>query len=229
MLSLFMKNFTYKILIALILLCLPVQTVFADEIQKAQTLLKKANLASIPEEGYEYANAARKIYEEEYEKNPIDTNVLVGLSQTFQFLGDRANAKLYVLKAYNMYPSNPQLQKAMGDFYYSFQEYSTAVEFYKLSLASGFLRDFDTNLQAAKCFEKLGDLENAELYYKICYHLDSTSRAVLNKLNEYESSHRPDDTQELENAKYKYLFKNKKKSEQETADEEAEDLIKKLN
>ena len=30
----------------------------------------------------------------------------------------------YVLKAYNMEPSNPKLQRAMGDFYYSFQEYS---------------------------------------------------------------------------------------------------------
>ena len=131
---------------------------------------------------------------------------MIGLSKTFQLIGDRAEAKLYALKAYNMYPNNPDMQKAMGDFHFSFQEYSTAVEYYKLSLSSGNLRDFDTNLQTAKCFEKVGDLENAELYYKICYHLNEKSREVLNKLNEYESSHRPDDTQELEQKKYKYYL-----------------------
>ena len=151
------------------------------------------------------------------------------MSKTFQLIGDRAEAKLYVLKAYNMYPSNPDMQKAMGDFHFSFQEYSTAVEYYKLSLASGNLRDFETNLQTAKCFEKVGDLENAELYYKICYHLNQKSREVLNKLNEYESSHRPDDTQELEQKKYKYLFKDKKRSEKEQIEEEAEKLIEQLN
>ena len=57
----------------------------------------------------------------------------------------------------------------------------------------------------------------------------AVNKSFLNKLNEYESSHRPDDTQELENAKYKYLFKYKKPSEQEQTEKEAEELIEKLN
>jgi len=224
-----MKKIFSKTFIYLICACFFTQIVCADDLKTAQRYLQKAKIATHQEEGYEYAHIARKILEEEYEKNPIDTKVLVSLSETFQYLGDRAEAKLYILKAYNMFPSNPDLQKRMGDFHFSFQEYSTAVEYYKLSLASGNLRDFATNLQTAKCFEKLGDLENAELYYKICYHLDSTSREVLNKLNEYESSHVPDNTQELESHKYKYLFKYKKKSEEESDKEEAEDIIDRLN
>lgn len=224
-----MKKIRYKALILFLCICLPLHTSFASDIQKAQQLLRKANIASVAEEGYEYANAARNILEEEYEKNPADTKVLIALSETFQFIGDRAKAKLYVLKAYNMYPADADIQKAMGDFHYSFQEYSSAVEYYKLSLASGNLRNFETNLQTAKCFEKLGDLENAELYYKICYHLNSKSREVLNKLNAYESSHHKDNSEELESAKYKYLFKNKKKSEQELIEEEAENIINQLN
>ena len=229
MINVVMKKFSLKVLILFICLAFSLSVSYADNMSKADKLLRKAKMTSIQDESYEYVNAARELYEEEYEKNPSDTKVLIGLSKTFQLIGDRAEAKLYVLKAYNMFPSNPDMQKEMGDFHYSFQEYSTAVEYYKLSLASGNLRDFATNLQTAKCFEKLGDLGNAELYYKICYHLDSKSREVLNKLNEYESSHRPDDTQELENAKYKYLFKYKKKSEQELIEEEAKDLIEKLN
>lgn len=224
-----MKNFSVKVLILFVCLAFSLSASFADNMSKAEKLLRKAKMTSVQEESYEYINSARELYEEEFEKNPIDTDVLLGLSKTFQLIGDRAEAKLYALKAYNMYPNNPDMQKAMGDFHFSFQEYSTAVEYYKLSLASGNLRDFETNLQTAKCFEKLGDLENAELYYKICYHLNEKSREVLNKLNEYESSHRPDDTQELEQKKYKYLFKDKKRSEQELIEEEAEDLIEKLN
>lgn len=224
-----MKNFSVKVLILFVCLAFSLSASFADNMSKAEKLLRKAKMTSVQEESYEYINSARELYEEEFEKNPINTDVLLGLSKTFQLIGDRAEAKLYALKAYNMYPNNPDMQKAMGDFHFSFQEYSTAVEYYKLSLASGNLRDFETNLQTAKCFEKLGDLENAELYYKICYHLNEKSREVLNKLNEYESSHRPDDTQELEQKKYKYLFKDKKRSEQELIEEEAEDLIEKLN
>ena len=224
-----MKKFSVKVAVMFICLILIGQASFADNISKAEKLLRKAKMTSIQDESYEYVNSARVLFEEEYEKNPTDINVLLGLSKTFQLIGDRAEAKLYVLKAYNMFPYKPDLQKAMGDFHFSFQEYSTAVEYYKLSLASGNLRDFATNLQTAKCFEKLGDLENAELYYKICFHLNSKSREVLNKLNEYESSHHPDNSQELENAKYKYLFKNKRPSEEEQIEREAEDLIERLN
>jgi tetratricopeptide (TPR) repeat protein len=117
----------------------------------------------------------------------------------------------------------------MGDFYYSFQEYSTAIEYYKLALASGLLKDFDTNLQTAKCFEKLGDLENAELYYKISMHVNSKSKAVMKKINEYESAKHPDETAKEEKLKYKYLFKDKAVSESEKTENEAEDIIDSIN
>ena len=128
-----------------------------------------------------------------------------------------------------MNPSDPKLQKEMGDFYYSFQEYATAIEYYKLSLASGNLRDFETNLQSAKCYEKLGDLENAALYYRICNHLDASSRKVMNKINEYNSLMHPDNSQELENAKYKYLFKDKEPSQAQIIEDEANNIIENIN
>lgn len=223
-----MRNICKKLFIVICLLFVT-DFVLASDIENAERFLKRAKITNNKEESYEYIHRARIIYEEEHEANPSDIGVLLGLSKVNQMLEDRANAKLYVLKAYNTNPSNSKLQKEMGDFYYAFQEYSTAIEYYKLSLASGNLRDFETNLQSAKCFEKLGDLENASLYYKICNHLDSTSRNVLNKVNEYESLSRPDDTKELEEAKYKYLFKDKKVSESEIIEKEAEDIIRNIN
>ena len=200
-----------------------------NNFEKAESLIRKAQLAKNQEESYEYVHKARVIYEEEHEANPTNIKALLGLSKVNQMLEDRANAKLYLLKAYNMFPGDPFLQKEMGDFYYSFQEYSTAIEYYKLSLASGNLRNFETNLQAAKCFEKLGDIENATLYYKICNHLDSSSKRVMNKVNEYESLGRPDYLQEFEGAKYKYLFKDKPVSQSTIIDEQANDIIENIN
>ncbi len=202
---------------------------YADNIYEAEALLRKAKTASIQDEAYEYINKARDLYLKEYDNNPLNIDVLLGLSKVNQLTGDRAEAKLYVLKAYNMNPANPLLQREMGDFFYSFQEYSTAIEYYKLALASGLLEDYETNLKTAKCFEKLGDLENAELYYKISGHVNSSSKEVKIKLNEYESSHRPDDTQELDSLKYKYLFKNRMLSEEEATEQEARDIIQKLS
>ncbi len=224
-----MKNFCKNVLVILCLLFFVSNVVYADNFDKAEKYIRKAKLARNQEESYEYVHKARVLFEEEHETNPANIQALLGLSKVNQMIKDRANAKLYVLKAYNMNPADPKLQKEMGDFYYSFQEYSTAIEYYKLSLASGNLRDYETNLQSAKCYEKLGDIENATLYYKICNHLDSSSRKVLNKINEYDSLNRPDDTIEQEELKYKYLFKDKKVPEEKILDKEADDIIDNIN
>ncbi len=224
-----MKSLRNKLIYTLLIIFLSLNCALADNFSQAEKLLRKAQTTSNQEEGYEYIHKARILYEEEYEKNPINTKALLGLSKVNQLLQDRAEAKLYVLKAYNMNPADPKLQRAMGDFFYSFQEYSTAIEYYKLALASGLLRDFDTNLQSAKCYEKLGDLKNAELYYQICFHLNAKSKEVMNKLNEYTSAKHPDNSQELEEAKYKYLFKDKKIPQEQQIEEEASDIIENIN
>ncbi len=224
-----MKSLRNKLIYTLLIIFLSLNCAYADNFSQAEKLLRKAQTTSNQEEGYEYIHKARILYEEEYEKNPVNTKALLGLSKVNQLLQDRAEAKLYVLKAYNMNPADPKLQRAMGDFFYSFQEYSTAIEYYKLALASGLLRDFDTNLQSAKCYEKLGDLKNAELYYQICFHLNAKSKEVMNKLNEYTSAKHPDHSQELEEAKYKYLFKDKKIPQEQQIEEEASDIIENIN
>ncbi len=224
-----MKKFFLKLLIFSLCLTLTAHSANADNKSQAESYIRKSEISTFQDESYEYIHKARILYQEDYEANPADIDTLLGLSKVYQLIGDRAEAKLYVLKAYNMSPGSPKLQRAMGDFYYSFQEYSTAIEYYKLALASGLLRDFDTNLQTAKCFEKLGDEENAELYYKISGYVNPSSKAVKVKLNEYESSHHPDDTAELDSMKYKYLFKDRPISEQEQTDNEADDIIRNIN
>ncbi len=224
-----MKKYILKTVLFLIITGFISQICVASNLSDAEQFLRKAKMAQIEENQYDLLNEARKILEKEYENDPGNTRILLDLSETFQLIGDRAEAKLYVLKAYNMNPSDSKLQKAMGDFFFSFQEYSTAIEYYKAALASGLLKDYKTNIQVAECYEKLGDAENAELYYKISLYVNPDSREAKNKLNEFESARHPDNTEQLEKAKYKYLFKDKPLSEEEQTEKEVAEIIEQIN
>ena len=67
-----MKKYSLKIIALFISFVLSVSVVYADNMSKAEKLLRKAKMTSIQEESYEYVNAARELYEEEYDKNPIN-------------------------------------------------------------------------------------------------------------------------------------------------------------
>ena len=103
------------------------------------------------------------------------------------------------------------------------------MEYYKLSLLTGLLEDYETNIRVAECYEKLGDFENAEIYYQVVNYINPKSQAAQNKVNEYSSAKHPDNTQKLEKAKYKYLFKDKQKSQEETTNEETGKIITQIN
>lgn len=204
-------------------------SVWADYYADAQRLIRSSKTTSILEQSYEYLNQARTILEKEYETDKTNIKLLMLLSEVYQLMDDRQQAKLYILQAYNIKPNDMYVQRAMGDFYYNFQEYTTALEYYKLSLITGLLQDFETNLRVAECYEKLGDPQNTELYFQICNFINPTSQLIQNKLNEFESSRVPDNTDSLENAKYKYLYKDKPKSEEEKLEEETDEIINQIH
>ncbi len=223
-----MKNLSKKMLIVFFLLVLTSCNAFGDNCNSAEELIRKAQTASDIEEGYDYLHRAEAVLLEECRDNPLNIKALLDMSKVYQMLGDRKEAKVYVLKAYNLNPNDADLQKVMGDFFYNFQEYSTAIEYYKLSLASGNLKDFETNLQTAKCFEKLGDTDNSELYYKVSGHVNPASKVVSNKLNQINTLHIPDNSQELDNLKYKYLFKDRVENPEIQEQNEINDILEKL-
>lgn len=202
---------------------------WADYYSEARQLIRRAKTASINEQSYDYLHQARVILEKEYENNQTNIKLLMILSEVYQLLEDRQQAKLYALQAYNIAPNNMYVQRAMGDFYYAFQEYTTALEYYKLSLITGLLQDFETNVRVAECYEKLGDSQNAEVYFQVCNFLNPDSQAIQNKLNAFASARKPDNSETLENAKYKYLYKDKPKTEEEETQEEVDKIITQIH
>lgn len=224
-----MKKISLKTLIIFVLLLNFNLATFADNYSDAQQYIKRAKTASIVEQGYDYLNKARTLLEKDYETDKTNIKLLMSLSEVYQLIGDRREAKLFILQAYNIAPNDMYVQRAMGDFYYNFQEYTTALEYYKLSLLTGLLQDAETNIKVAECYEKLGDFENAEVYYQVVNFINPNSQGAQNKVNEYSSAKHPDNTQKLENAKYKYLFKDKPKSKEEKTQEETDKIITQIH
>lgn len=154
--------------------------------------LQSADVAMTDGEKEFYLEKARKLFENEYENSPENLEIMLTLGKTYSGLELRTNAKNILMKAYATYGNQPKVQEALGDFNYHFQDYNTALEFYKLALSTGYLRNYMTNLKTAKCYEKLGDLENAKLYYRIVLSLNqkSTEASIrLNSLNKNSVQH----------------------------------------
>ena len=51
----------------------------------------------------------------------------------------------------------------------------------------------------------------------------------MNKINEYDALSRPDYLEQFEDAKYKYLFKDKPVPESKIIQEEADEIIENIN
>lgn len=120
--------------------------------------------------------------------NPADKSLLVKAGMLACDLKNRTTAKKYLMKAYALYPEDPSILKAMGDFSYSFDEYNTALEYYKAALAGGLLKDEETNIATAQCYSKLGDSENALLYWQIVLYLNPDSVLAVQKISEIDKT-----------------------------------------
>lgn len=123
------------------------------------------------EEEYKFLHEMKKVYEEQYEKNYLDVDNTLKLAKTYMSLGQRSTAKAFYMQLYNMYPNDPNIQFEMGKFYYDSKQYNAALEFFKLSLASGNLKNVEVNEYTRKTYAKLGDEENELLYEQILDHL----------------------------------------------------------
>ncbi|MDD3237709.1 MAG: hypothetical protein PHV37_06385 [Candidatus Gastranaerophilales bacterium] len=136
-------------------------------LEQGKTYMYNAAIAINQNERNFYIKKASSEFQKAYDKDMLNIEASIGLGKTLAYMGNQQKAKQVLMQAYSTYPTDARIQAAVGDFNYIFQEYNTALEFYKLSLSSGNLRDYRTNFSTAQCYEKLGDLKNARTYYEI--------------------------------------------------------------
>lgn len=225
-----MKIKTLKIKILIIACLFGLNSVcFAKptELQEANILIRTAASTSSEQLKDLYLKEACEKYLKLYKKTPTNIDVLVGLANAYLLSNKNKKAYDYLMQAYNINPDNPKVAAALGDYNYMNEEYIIALEYYKLALLSGYLKDIETNLKTAKCYEKLGDKENAILYYTIVSSLVPNSAAAARGLNGISN-----------NEKEKYAIKNKlekqaiyeaKQESFETMDKDTFNAIQQLN
>ena len=128
---------------------------------------------------------ALKYYKEylKYDEGNIDA--LLGAGAMATYLGRETEAKNLLMEAYATYPKSPDVHKALGDYSFKFNNFNNAIEYYNLSLASGNLKDYATNIATAVCYEKLGDIERAKQYYEVSLYLNPESELAKQRLEMY--------------------------------------------
>ena len=128
---------------------------------------------------------AFRYYKEFLKYYPDNIDGLLGAGAMATFLGREDDAKNILMQAYATYPKNPNVHKALGDYSFKFSNYNNAIEYYNLSLVSGNLKDFATNLATALCYEKLGDIERAKQYFKVAQYLNPESELANSRVKMY--------------------------------------------
>lgn len=166
------------------------------QLDKANSYIYQASIAMTKGERDYYIDKACTEYQKAYNEDILNLDAIIGYGKTLAYKGERAEAKTILMQGYNTNPENPKIQAALGDYNYIIQEYNNALEFYKLALSSGYLKDYRTNLSTANCYEKLGDTKNARLYYQITLMLNPGSIDAKKRLykidNMYQYNVNPD-------------------------------------
>lgn len=161
---------------------------------------------------------AFKFYKEYLKYYPGNLEGLLGAGTMATFLGKEEEAKNILMEAYATYPANPRVHKALGDYSFKFANFNNAIEYYNLSLSSGNLKDYATNLATAVCYEKLGDIEKAITYYKVSLYLNPSSTLAKQRVEMYAVMEQ--DGYEADTRKYEDAAKI-----EENDDMELQDLI----
>ncbi|MBQ2644881.1 hypothetical protein IJG14_04825 [bacterium] len=128
---------------------------------------------------------AYRYYKEYLKFYPDNIDGLLGAGAMATYLGKEEDAKNILMQAYATYPKNPDVHKALGDYSFKFSNYNNAIEYYNLSLSSGNLEDYATNLATAVCYEKLGDIESAKKYFKFSQYLNPDSEIANQRVEMY--------------------------------------------
>lgn len=161
-----------------------------EYMEKARFCVRSAVQAENETTRIRYVRKALECYLRYLKYFEGDLDALLGAGTTATFLGKETQARHLLMEAYATYPKNPNVHKALGDYCFKFNNFNSAIEYYNLSLLSGNLKDYNTNIATAVCYEKLGDVEKAIAYYKVAQQINPNSPIANQRLEMYAAMER---------------------------------------
>lgn len=175
-----MKNF-FKIIFILIFIITTCNFASAqvDEkkyVEQGNIFLNKIEKNETPELNSMYAKKALFYFYTASKNNPPSTEALLGLGKIYLQLDRNEDAKNTFFRAYSLDYYNAETNFCFAEYNYKISDFDSALKFYKIALDLGYKDRNKTIEQIGRCYEKLGDLENALLIYQKCKSEECTKR-----------------------------------------------------
>ena len=155
-------------------------------LQQGDLLYTKALTENDPIKLKELVIGAKSAYNTVLLVDKRNLHAISMLAKIHKLSNNDRYAKLYYMRALGINPNDPSTNYYLGDFYYDKGDYRSALKYYKTAFANG-LNENNKNMQKmANIYEKLGDLQRANLYYKKMFLINPSSQALPDKIRELE-------------------------------------------
>lgn len=120
----------------------------------------------------------------EVQHNNIDA--IIKLARTYGMQDRYKLAKSYFFKALGINSVNVDANYYFGEFYYNQKEYRMALNYYRKAFEYGLKENSQNLARMAEVYEKLGDLQRANLYYKLTFLQNPQDNEIADKIREIE-------------------------------------------
>jgi len=136
------------------------------------------------EETQKYLQEAEAQYYILSNLDKADAYPCIQLGRIYDLQQNDAYAKAYYYRALGLNYKNPDANHYFAEFYYKRKQYKKALEYYQNALKYGKTEDSDTLKKLGKIYERFGDIQRTNLYYKKSFELNPKDSELLNKINE---------------------------------------------
>ena len=93
---------------------------------------------------------------------PPSTDALVGLGRVYTQMDKYDDAKNALFEAYSIDKYNAEANFYFGEFWFKYNEFETALKYYKNAYELGFKNTQKVLDMIIKCYNKLGDIQSIE-------------------------------------------------------------------
>ena len=113
---------------------------------------------------------------------------IIQLARVYDFEGkDKFSVRAFN-SALNINPNDKLSNYYFGDFYYYRSEYGKALRYYQPAFKNGLEENHNNSKKMAIIYEKLGDLQKANIYYKKTFLKNMNDGTVADKIREIENT-----------------------------------------